>query len=173
VRRCVQCGLEQTCIRKDVSYPESGLDNVQLFNVPTWVCANGHEEVQIPAQQQLHNLLAKLILRKSAPIRGPEVRFLRKRLALSSKEFAKRIGITPVHVSRIETGGRSIHRSLDLLVRLFFASSLAAKDGVISPADLSRVLEHLEHVMDLGSHRLRHFAAEETPGRIEEWREAS
>jgi DNA-binding transcriptional regulator YiaG len=174
VRRCIDCGLEQTCIQKDASYPESGLPNVQLFNVPVWVCPNGHEEVQIPAQRQLHELLATLILKKTAPLNGDEVRFLRKRLELGSKEFAKRIGISPVHISRIENGERRIPRPLNLLIRLFFASALSAREGKTYPSEMSQILDQLEHaMMDLGSHRLRHVAADESPCNVEEWREAS
>jgi putative zinc finger/helix-turn-helix YgiT family protein len=173
VRRCVECGLEQTCVRKETPYPESGLRNVQLFNVPVWICPNGHEEIQIPAQRQLHELLATLILRKSAPLDGAEVRFLRKRLGLGSKEFSKRIGISPVHISRIENGERRIPRPLNLLIRLFFASALSARDGKTYP-EMGHILDQLEHViMDLGSHRLRHVAADESSANMEEWREAS
>ena len=45
-------------------YPESGLNNVQLVNVPVWVCANGHEELEIPAVTELHELLAHMIVRE-------------------------------------------------------------------------------------------------------------
>lgn len=172
-RLCVECGAKQTLIRKTTGYPESGLDNVQLINVPVWFCENEHEEVQIPAQRELHELLAHMILRKSAPLTGAEVRFLRKRLGWSSKEFAKRIGISPVHVSRIENRGRPIIRPLNLLLRLVFASALAARDGKAFPSDMIHVIDQLEQAMDdLGSHRLRHLAPEESVG-SEEWREAS
>jgi putative zinc finger/helix-turn-helix YgiT family protein len=171
-RRCLECGLEQALRRTTTDYPESGLNNVQLINVPVWVCPNGHSEVQIPAQRELHELLAQMILRKSAPLSGGEVRFLRKRLALSAREFAKRIGISAVHISRIENGERPIHRPLNLLIRLFFANALAARDGKVFPKDLEPILEQLEQVMDLGSHRLRHVDREESRSRQDEWHEA-
>ena len=83
-------------------YPESGLDNVQLANVPVWVCENGHEELEIPAITQLHDLLTHLIIRKPARLTGREIRFLRRRAELSAQEFACRIGISPQHLSRLE-----------------------------------------------------------------------
>jgi DNA-binding transcriptional regulator YiaG len=153
--RCVECGLPLRLEHKTTAYPESGLDNVQLINVPVWVCDNRHEEYQIPAVEQLHELLTNMILRKPAPLTGKEVRFLRKELGLSAKEFASRIALAPVHLSRIETGGRPVLRRMDLLIRLYVAAARSAKTNRPFPADIEPLVAHLE-AWDVGSHRLRH-----------------
>lgn len=155
IRRCTGCGEPQMEERRVVDYPESGLDNVQLVNVPVWVCKNGHEELEIPAVTQLHELLAQLIVRKPANLTGQEVRFLRRRVNMQAKEFAERIGLTPVALSRFETGKSPIRPRTGLLIRLAAAILIAARDNKPVPADLVPLLEKLE-AWDIGSHRLRH-----------------
>ena len=158
IRRCTDCGEPQTVNRRNVDYPESGLDNVELFNVPVWVCPNNHDEVEIPAVTQLHELLAYLIIRKPACITGPEIKFLRRRIGIQAKEFAERIGLTPVALSRFETQSRPVSRRTDLLIRLSAAAMIAARDEKPFPADLAPLVQTLE-TWDIGSHRLRHVDA--------------
>jgi putative transcriptional regulator len=156
-RRCTECGQGQRLERKAVGYPESGLDNVQLKNVPVWICDNGHEEVEIPAVTQLHELLTHLIIRKPVFLNGAEVKFLRRRADLSAKEFADRIGITPVHLSRLENNRSKRTKVIDLLLRLSMASLLAAKMHKPFPADLAPLVEQLEAAWDMGAHRIKHI----------------
>ena len=61
-RRCFECGGRLRHIHKTVQYVESGLDNVWLNNVPVWLCASGHQALNIPAVSQLHDVLADLIV---------------------------------------------------------------------------------------------------------------
>ena len=102
-------------------YPESGLDNVKLVDVPVWECRNGHQEVEIPKAEQLHGLLVNALIRKSAALAGPEIRFLRKELGMSGRAFAKQLGMTAEHLSRLETGRRTVSQTTSLLVRLVVA----------------------------------------------------
>lgn len=155
IRRCIECGLPQRQDRRTVDYLESGLTNVELFNVPVWVCPNDHQEVEIPAVTQLHELLAHLIIRKPAIITGPEIKFLRRRVGIQSKEFAQRIGLTPVSLSRFENGQRRVSRRIDLLIRLSAAALIASRDNKPFPADLAPLVRTLE-AWDIGHHRLRH-----------------
>lgn len=158
VRLCTECGEPQHVDRRVVDYPESGLDNVQLSNVPVWMCPNGHEELEIPAVTQLHELLAQMIIRKPAPITGPEIKFLRRRIGIQAKDFAERIGMTPVAMSRFETGKHRVTRKADLLIRLAAAAMIAARDNRPFPTDLVPLVDRLE-AWDIGSHRLRHVDA--------------
>ncbi len=165
VRRCAECGAAQHIERRTTDYPESGLANVQLINVPVWVCERGHEELEVPAVNQLHELLASMVVRKPARLSGAEIKFLRKRVGLSGKTFAERIGITPVQLSRLETGARPVTQRTDLLIRLAIAAFMAARDAKAFPADLTPFIDKLE-AWDIGSHRLRH-CDQATPDR--EW----
>lgn len=155
-RRCVECGLPQELAHTTVMYPESGLKNVQLSNVPAWKCAEGHEEIEIPAVQELHELLAHLIIRKPAPIVGPEIKFLRRRVGMSAKEFAGRIGLSPVRLSQLENLQTRIHKRADLLIRLSMAALIASRDAKPFPNDLGHFVDQLEQGWDVGTHRLKH-----------------
>ena len=154
-RRCAECGAEQHEERETTDYPESGLSNVQLLNVPVWVCANNHRELEIPAVNQLHELLAYLVLRKPARLDGAEIRFLRRRIDMPAKSFAAKIGITAVQLSRLENGSRPITHPVDLLIRLTIALLIASRDKKPFPADLAPILDKLE-AWDIGNHRVRH-----------------
>jgi len=156
-RRCTECGAVQHETRQTVKYPESGLDNVQLANVPVWVCENRHEELEIPAITQLHDLLTHLIIRKPARLTGREIRFIRRRAELSAQEFACRIGISPQHLSRLENDKGKKTRTLDLLIRLGIATLIAARHGKPLPGDLAPLVDQLEAAFDVGTHRLTHL----------------
>lgn len=138
-------------------YPQSGLNNVQLENVPVWVCVNRHEEVHIPAMTQLHDLLAQMIVRKPSTLTGAEVKFLRRRIGSSGKDFAQNLGITPVQLSRLENGTRRITRRTDLLIRLVIATYIAARESRPFPRDMVPLIEQLEQAWDIGAHRLKHI----------------
>ena len=136
-------------------YRESGLDNVQLVDAPVWECGNGHQEIELPNAEQLHRLLASLLIRKSTPLRGREIRFLRKELGLSGRAFAERLGMTPEHVSRLETGGRSITSTIDLLVRLAVAWELTRRRQIEFPSDVEPFVTRREAAPEV-EHRVRH-----------------
>jgi transcriptional regulator with XRE-family HTH domain len=154
-RYCADCGAPQNETRATVPYPESGLDNVELRNVPVWVCGNGHQEVEIPAVQDLHNLLAHLIVRQPAPLSGRDIRFLRKRVGLTARQFAAQIGRTPEWISQVENSRAVLDRTNDLLFRLSLGVLVAAKSGR-SADDLAPLVEELEQAMGIGAHRVRH-----------------
>lgn len=135
-RRCTECGEVQRLTRATTDYPESGLDNVELVDVPVWVCRNGHQEVEIPEAEQLHGLLVNELIRKPAALSGPEIRFLRKELGMSGRAFAKQLGMTPEHLSRLETGQRAVSPTTSLLVRLAVAWELTRRRRIEFPSDV-------------------------------------
>lgn len=170
-RLCTECGQPQSLVRKTVSYPQSGLSNVRLQNVPVWKCANFHEEVEIPSTKQLHELLAQLVLRKPVSLVGSELRFLRRRINVSAKDFAGRIGLSSVRLSQLENSKQAIVRRTDLLVRLYVAAVIANRDGSDFPRDLAPLVEELEcGSWDLGEHKVRH---NDDATASHEWEEAT
>ena len=84
------------------SYPQSGLTNVVLENVPMWVCKNQHQDVQIPAVDQLHLLLASAIVVQPWTLKGHEIKFVRKFLSYSARDFSALIGVHHVTLSEWE-----------------------------------------------------------------------
>jgi DNA-binding transcriptional regulator YiaG len=167
LRRCVECGEAQRLVRGTSDYPESGLDNVQLLNVPLWVCINKHEELEVPAVEELHDLLAHMVVRQPAPLSAKDIRFLRKRLQLTAREFSAQMGWTPEWQSQLENGHVTAQRPADLLMKLACGALLAKKTGR-APGNMAQLVEELEAAWPLGAHRLRHNDEAE-----HEWEEAT
>ena len=154
-RRCTECGEPQQITTTTTDYPESGLDNVQLINVPMWTCPNGHEELQIPGADELHALLATMVMCKPSRLTGAEIRFLRKELRMNARFFAGLLGMSAVHLSRIETGARPVTPVMNSHVRLAIAWELA-KAKALPMDQLDPFVSALE-ALDVGGHRLQHL----------------
>ena len=155
-RRCTECGEVQRLTRVTTDYRESGLDNVKLVDVPVWVCRNGHQEVQIPKAEQLHGLLVRELIRKPAALTGSEIRFLRKELGMSGRTFARQLGMTAEHVSRLETGRRTVSPTTGLLVRLAVAWELTRRRRIEFPSELRPFGTNLEVASDAGTFRMQY-----------------
>lgn len=170
---CFDCGKQLHLEHKTVPCPETGLDNIRLANVPVWTCPNGHEEVEIPAFEELLELLSDIVIRKPGPLLGKEVRFLRKRMGMNARLFADRLGMTAVHISRLENGRRPLPRRVDLLIRLYAAHSLAQRRHTPCPPELTAILEQLEALETPSpEHELRYRKARKAQHRAE-WVEAT
>jgi DNA-binding transcriptional regulator YiaG len=60
----------------------------------------GNYEISIPHLEELHRLLAKVLIEKSTRFTGDEVRFLRRSLGWSGSDVAKYMGVAEDTVSR-------------------------------------------------------------------------
>ncbi len=100
-------------------YPYRSLPGVVLQGLTVWRCqgCDAHE-VDVPDPEGLHRALVNELVRKRERLAPSEIRFLRKYLGYSSKEFAEHIGVSPETVSRWETGAQSMAPVADRLVRL-------------------------------------------------------
>ena len=103
-------------------YVGSGLPNVYVVGVKYKVWENGDQSAEIPCMPDLLKAIAKVLVAKKTPLKGEEVRFLRKRTGLSSKAFAELIGYNPQHYSRIENDSVEWQQQTDLLIRLVYAA---------------------------------------------------
>ncbi len=130
--RCPDCGREMACRRGEHEYVESGLAHVYLGNVEIWTCPCGGEVVGIPHVPELNDLIARRLVNQAPALTGPEIRFLRKRLALPAKAFAERLGVDPATLSRWENGKQAPDRSLDRLIRLFFLADRGLPAGELA-----------------------------------------
>ena len=105
---------------KEYQYKESGLPNVLLADIDVLECPScGTQSPLIPAVARLHEALAEAIALKPEPLHGRELRFLRKQLKLSAREFARLIGVDHSTLSRWENA-ESFGKQSDSLVRLFY-----------------------------------------------------
>ena len=120
--KCTECGLPMKSKRENYRYEESGLKHVTLIGVEVRRCsACGNYEVSIPHIEDLHRLLAKVLIEKSTRFTGEEVRFLRKSLGWSGSDFAKHMGVTEETISRWENDAAPIGPQADRLLRLLVA----------------------------------------------------
>jgi transcriptional regulator with XRE-family HTH domain len=119
---------------------------------------------------ELHEVLAHMIIRKPAAIMGAELRFLRRRLGLTGKEFAARVGITPVRLSQLENSKTAFPKRADLLFRLTFAALIAQRDSKPFPSDLGPLVDQFTRAWNIGTHRVQHNP-NAPPERI--WQEAA
>jgi DNA-binding transcriptional regulator YiaG len=103
-------------------YVGSGLDNVYLSGVKYYLCQTcGMQSAEIPALKELFTAIARTIVQKSSPLTGPEVRFLRKRLARKSKDFAEMISVSPERLSSIEAAEKpGMELARDKLIRVIY-----------------------------------------------------
>ena len=127
-----------------IEYRECGLDNVILENVPTWRCDHGHVDAQVPAIDSLHLVIARALIMLPWPLKGQDVRFLRKYLGYSAREFSRHLGLNHVTLSRFENDRTRVPRKLEALVRLFCAQAICERHGAVFPQALIAVLEALE-----------------------------
>jgi transcriptional regulator with XRE-family HTH domain len=55
-------------------------------------------------QSSLHNVIALDIVNQAGPLSGEKIRFLRKYAGFPAQKFARLLGVTPEHLSRVENG---------------------------------------------------------------------
>ena len=140
--KCIQCAHEMVKTEGIYPYKESGLDNVVLVDVPIFKCPSCHEkEVEIPCLEELHQLIAFLIIFSPVPLKRKEARYLRKHLGYTADELARYLGLTRVTVTRWETGKINIGLSHDKALRRLYMSRKAS--GLMSFPEILRPLSML------------------------------
>ncbi|MGD0730329.1 MAG: hypothetical protein ABR956_03635 [Terracidiphilus sp.] len=85
-------------------FVDSGLPNVYLVGIKYFVCDCGSVVAEIPASQQLMQLIARDLVSSPLDLTGAELRFLRKRLGKRATEYCKYLGVAPETLSRVESG---------------------------------------------------------------------
>lgn len=118
--KCDICGKVMKTARGSYKYIESGLDNVYLTNVVIHRCSCGESFPEISNVYGLHRAIAQGLVGKQTQLTGPEIRFLRKEMRVSAKDFARSLSVTSVTVSRWETDTEKPKMSMDKLIRLMY-----------------------------------------------------
>jgi len=140
--RCLECGTRMRARRNQtVPYPESGIPDLWLKGITTYRCRKcGAELPEFPNPRRLHRGIADWLTQKIFPLTGPEFRFLRKQMGLSTRELAEIMGVYRETVSRWETGGEPIGATSDRLIRLAY--------GVWSTPDAGKLPSHLQRIRE-------------------------
>jgi DNA-binding transcriptional regulator YiaG len=104
-------------IQDRYEYLESGLSNVVLKQIAAYVCECGERIIGLPNVERLHALICEKLLMKSSPLRGEELRFLRKSMGVKSVDFAKMLRVHAATLSKWESGDQAINEDHDKLIR--------------------------------------------------------
>lgn len=126
--RCIDCGLSMRPSKESFRYePVAGL-RVTLIGLTSYRDDNGHVAREIPALAGLHRALAGAVVRKRSRLAPAEIRYLRKSLGWSGRDFASYLGVTPESVSRWENGHDEMGPQADRLLRLMAVNQQPIED---------------------------------------------
>ncbi len=140
-------------MRKPYHFVGSGLPNVYLVGVEyEWDRETEEQRAAIPRLPDLLTWIAVTLLCKEAALTGEELRFLRKRVGKSSKDFAHLLGLTSEQYSRIENGLR-LTPSNDKLVRLLVIG-LSVAEAFKRPGIIERVANQTATIHVGPNHRI-------------------
>jgi transcriptional regulator with XRE-family HTH domain len=133
---------KRTTAAEPYAYVLSGLKDVGLVNIAVYRCPQcSYAAPIIPRVGELHRLIALALVTQGSPLRGDQVRFLRKHAGLPARQFANLLGVTPQHLSRVENGHRPFGAPTDRLIR---AITLTATDCKEARRKLLQIAGRLE-----------------------------
>lgn len=119
--KCIMCDNTKVLKAETIAtykYKESGLENVILHGVKKFACDKcGEEYYDFGDVEQLHSLIASILIQKSSTLTGREIRFLRKHLGYSAATLAGIVGYENEHLSRIENGKNPVQEVFDRVIR--------------------------------------------------------
>ncbi|MFQ5873697.1 MAG: type II TA system antitoxin MqsA family protein [Dehalococcoidia bacterium] len=148
--RCLECGAAMRPRKKQrYQYRESGLEDVWI-EVTVHVCPKCGETLpEISDVKGLHALIADRLFQKATSLTGAEVRFLRKQMGMKAKDCATLLGVSPVTVSRWETGTERVGDTNDRLIRcLYLLHRIEAGREVRPRRSFKRILEDLSQLKE-------------------------
>ncbi len=126
--KCEKCGKKmRRTVEKQYPYLEGGLSKVVLNGIVAFVCECGEKVVALPNVELLHALIAERLLAKPGPLRGEEVRFLRKSMSIKSVDFAKMLRVHPTTLSKWESGDQAISQEHDRLIRFAVVVTVSSR----------------------------------------------
>jgi DNA-binding transcriptional regulator YiaG len=116
---------------------ESGLDNVYLDGIDLLACDScGDESPIIPRILEVHAAIGRAVALQQAPLRGDDVRFLRKRLGLRARVWAGILKVSVETLSRWENGEQKIGPQSDALFRLMYVRICEEREGRLFPGEV-------------------------------------
>ncbi len=90
--------------------------------------------------EEVHKVIALNLVRKSGPLDGSEVRFLRKEMGLNAKKFAALLGVDPVSVSRWENQKAEIGITNDKLIRMLLIQALEEECNQVARDTIAHIM---------------------------------
>lgn len=102
---------KRTIIYKGLGFP------ITLIDVPVRKIAG--EEILDIDMNRLQIAVLKLLIFKTTPLKGEQLRFIRKYLGMSTTEFAKKFGVTHPTILKWEKNQNAINPATDFYIRLY------------------------------------------------------
>lgn len=115
-----------------------------LVGIPIHRCSNkecGEVMPELKNIEKFHNIFAEALIKKSAPLTGKEVRFLRKEMDKSAKDLAMLLSVSPVTVSRWETGTEPVGIVSDKLVRMLYIQTMQERCKVVRGSVIGDIIQ--------------------------------
>lgn len=135
-------------------YTESGLDNVYLEGIDVFRCPGCDEQVPvIPRLKDLHRNIALALICLPEPLRGQEIRYLRRQMRYKSKDFAELIGVSPQTVSNWERKGAKPSPSHDRLIRTVCLLGLVETDSEFAKLVVASIHDYLGRLAQIEKER--------------------
>lgn len=132
------CDGTVTTKRETYKYDSCGLPYVTLRNVEVRRCGLcGDMSVVIPRMEELHRLIANIVVRKPAPLAASEIKFLRKYIGLSQVDFSRAMGVSAETACRWESD-KPMGAAADRLLRVMVVINEPVRDYSID------VLTHIK-----------------------------
>ena len=116
--KCAECGKKMKKKLGTHHYAESGLDNINLENIPIYGCTCGNSVVGIPAIVALHEQICIALVSAPVSLKGQEIKFIRSTMGLRANEFAKLMRVHKGSVSRWENDKVAMNRAAAHLFKL-------------------------------------------------------
>ncbi|KGM27241.1 transcriptional regulator [Photorhabdus luminescens] len=105
-------------------YVESGLSNIWLANGFQQEITDGEVYISIDNLDELHRLIAKVLVSLKRPLSAEEVRFLRIEMNMSQKLLSNLLGVDIQTIARWEKGQSGIPRVADVALRSLYTESI-------------------------------------------------
>jgi DNA-binding transcriptional regulator YiaG len=107
----------------------------------TWCAAcNKKLKTSIPDLEGLLHVAAQSRAITPRKLTGAEVKFLRKAVGMKSKDFAKKIEMSPENLSRVENGAKPLGPGSEKLLRFFVVMKMFDED-ILSKIDTKKINE--------------------------------
>ncbi|MBI5190342.1 MAG: type II toxin-antitoxin system MqsA family antitoxin [Nitrospirae bacterium] len=138
---CPSCGSKLKKTTRDYHYTESGLDNIILKGVTVYECPEcGDSLPELRGIERIHKEISYSLVRDENPLTGRGVRFIRKQMGLTEKDFAALLGVDPVSVSRWENSKSKIAATNDRLIRMVFVQALEEECNQVARDTIARIM---------------------------------
>lgn len=127
--KCPECKEQMVREIRDHHYTECGLSYVELTGVPFDVCKScGEEMINIRALDELHRIIAGVIITTPTRLIPEEIKFLRKHLGWGLDNFAQNMDVDESTARKWESGELSMGIIQETYLRVLAAAGQHKKE---------------------------------------------